>query len=401
MSRTQLLAGALAVPALVLVATSVAAPSAAIGLGLTLAGLFVLRRAPAGVPPAVMDVALLLAFYSTVLWRDVATGASPEAALRFAAAAAVVGLAPGRALVLVPALVALSLGPPFAWPHGRILETLFASRDGLLFWNPVLWLGLLGLRGRGPVIALAAVVLAEGPHLAAAALPLLVVGLARTLGAVERLAQRRPGAVLAVLGFGLGVWNALLMAQYRTGRLPVDDTVSFARVAENGASILSESVGTPLAWPANWIFAARHGVSPAEFDRRAGARLFAGPGQRAALLEAGDPRTDPVFFSEGWTSARPCEDALCLGVMGTGRLFLPLERKEPLTLRFRLRGEGQALVAVNGVGVGGLRLPQRLEERRLGIGAERFERGLNELTLQAPAGSTVWLDWIACERDAR
>ncbi len=402
MTRTHLAGVALAVPALLLVAAQAVAPVALVSLALTLAGLFALRRALLPeLPPTIVDGTLLLAFYATFLWRNVATAASSEAALRFVAAAVVVALWRKRAVVLVPVLVALSLGLPLVAPQGRVLETLFASRGGLLFWNPVLWLGLVGLRGLAPAAALAALVLVGGPHLEAAALPLLILGLAATLAGVERLAARRPEAVLLAVGLAATTWNALLMAQYRMGRLPIDDTVSFARIAENGASVLSESVGTPLAWPANWIFAARHGVSPAEFDRRAGAVLFAGPGQRVALVEAGDSRSDPVYFSTGWTSARPCEDALCLGVMGTGRLFLPLERSEPLTLRLRLRGEGQALLSVNGVGVGGLALPERLAERRLRIGAERFRRGLNELVLRAPAGSTVWLDWIACERDAR
>lgn len=410
MTRLRLLAGVLVLPPLVALLALHAPAASFASLALAVAGLAALRWAAAG--PG-LDAALCLAFYATFLFRDVLAGAGPGAALRFALAAALVARwqRAGRerswlAALLIPGLVALSLEVPLEWPREALLDTLFASRGGLLFWNPVLWLGLAGLllpphrSALLPGLGLVAVLAVRGPHAAAAVLPLLILGLARALRVVERLAARRPGIVMAAGGFLLVTWNALLMAQYRSGRVPADDTVSFARVAENSATLLSESVGTPLAWPANWVFAARDRVSPAEYDRRAGSRLFSGPTQRTTLIEAGDARSDPVFFSTGWTSPRPCEDALCLGVLGRGRLFLPLDAAEPLTLVLRLRGEGQALLAVNGVGIGGIVLGERLDERRLRVSAERLRPGFNELTLEAPAGSLVWLDWIACERDA-
>lgn len=414
MSRLGILVGAFVVPPLV-VALAVRAPATSlVGLALTVAGLLVLRHALLpGLAPAAVDATLLLAFYATSLWRDVVEAAPLAHPTRFLAAALLLmlwrrtGPRPLGAALLALGLVIVSL-PVRALPL-RPLETLFASRDGLLFWNPVLWVGLvgIGLLARADwrsavtlVLALVAVVLAHGRFTGTAALPPLVLGLGYAVSALERASARRPEIVLVTLGVGFVAWNALLMAQYRTGLVPADETVSFVRVAENSARLVSESVGTPLAWPANWLFAAQHDVSPAEFDRRAGTRLFTGPGQRSALIEAGDLRSDPVFFSTGWTSPRPCENALCLGVMDTGRLFLSLERPEPLNLVLRLRGQGSALLAVNGVGIGGLVLGERLGERRMRVSAERLRPGLNELTLRSPEGGSVWLDWIACERDA-
>ena len=67
-------------------------------------------------------------------------------------------------------------------------------------------------------------------------------------------------------GAGLVLWNGLLMEQYRRGVIPRDDTVSFARVAENSADLLASAVGSPVAWPANWIFAAGRDLPAARYE---------------------------------------------------------------------------------------------------------------------------------------
>ena len=79
-----------------------------------------------------------------------------------------------------------------------------------------------------------------------------------------------PSGIAALVACG----TSLLMAQYRDGRIPRDDTVAFPRVARNAAATVSAAAGSPTAWPANWIFAARHGVSAARYDLLGGVDLF-------------------------------------------------------------------------------------------------------------------------------
>ncbi len=313
-------------------------------------------------------------------------------------------------------------------PHGRdflrldhpyLLQTLFASRHGLLYWTPVLWAAIFGygaflrrdtrtaLTLLAPVLVMGYVNICSGDWWAGGSfsnrrfdslLPILALGLAHAVAGVERVAARRPGVVLAGAGALLVLWNGLLMAQYRGKRVPQDETVSFARITENSASILSENVGTPLAWPANWVFAVQHEARVAAFDLAVGKYLFYRQNNLGGVIDAGDPRADPALFGEGWSSTRPCEDTLCRAVLGSARLFAPLDVPETLTLVLRVRGEGTLRLAVNGIGVGALRLDERLTEQRITVPRERWHRELNDLRFEADAPGAAWLDRIAFER---
>ena len=86
--------------------------------------------------------------------------------------------------------------------------------------------------------------------------------------------------------------------------IPRDDTVSFPGVAENSARLLAGVAGSPIAWPANWIFAARHGLPAARYD------LLAGPGRarrdgRARAIDVGDLGRDAALLRRGLERAPP------------------------------------------------------------------------------------------------
>ena len=44
------------------------------------------------------------------------------------------------------------------------------------------------------------------------------------------------------------------------------DAPSFLSVVQGAAFDLHQALGHPGSWPANWIFAWKHGVSPGRFD---------------------------------------------------------------------------------------------------------------------------------------
>jgi hypothetical protein len=416
------LAGGLLLPPLILRLAQAEGGAAAgvVAVASAAAGLLALRPLLSGLTRgAIADGALLLGLYATLLFKDVVVTRTAVAELAFLASATLLAAAwPHReavrtasvlAFLVVVVVLARAFGASLASGlHPRLLGALFSSRNGLLFWSPVLWAGIVGLvllarrepRTAGWLGAAGLAVLVDGtPAAPFVALPLLLPGLALALDAGMRLLRRRPALPLGVLGAALAVWNVLLMAQYRSRSLPADEPVSFVRVTSNGAALVSEWVGTPLAWPANWIFALRYDVAPAEYDLRAGRPLFLSRSQREAVVDAGDPRSDPAFFSSGWTSARPCEDALCRGVQGRARAFFPLDGPEPLTLVLRVRGRGALLVAVNGSGLGGVVLPEALGERRLRIPATRLREGQNELFFSAPESDDVWLDYFVLRRE--
>jgi hypothetical protein len=314
-------------------------------------------------------------------------------------------LAIGVALAAEQAL----LRPP------RFGESLFSSRHGLLFWNPVLWAGILGLpalwrreprwtAGLGVGLAGGILVLAcwpaeaSGPWAAGRwlpLLPLLAPGLAASLDGLAKTAARTPARLLGGMGVLLVAWNLLFMEQYRSARLPRDATLSFAVVAENNAALLSGLVGSPPAWPANWVFAWRHGLPPDRFDLVSGKRLPA-LDDGAREVDVGDLGTDAALLLEGWSVRHPCGDAVCREVEGRARMLAPLEEPWPFDVSVLAAGEGHLSVAVNGVTVGIQPLTPELARLRFATAAPW--RRLNEVSLAVAPGGHARVDRVRLER---
>ncbi|HET7292554.1 MAG TPA: hypothetical protein VFM88_09025 [Vicinamibacteria bacterium] len=372
----------------------------------------------------VIGVAATVRWQSAVLLLLPALGLAPR--LRRAPAATVrTGLATLAAFAVgaLPQMLAWNaifgqylLADP---PHGRdflrldhpyLLQTFFSSRHGLLYWTPVLWAGFLGLLAylrrdfRGallllvPVAAMSYVNACSGDWWAGGSysnrrfdslLPFLAVGMAHAISQAFAAARRRPDLALAGFGGALALWNVLLMAQYKQVRLPLDDTVSFARVVENAAAIVQGATGTPLAWPANWLFAARHGLGAGRYDLMVGKYLFYRQQNLGGVIDLGDPRADPALVGPGWGGLRNCESVQCRAVVTRARLLAPLDVPEPLEVAVRARGEGVLELAVNGVGVAAWPLRERLSESLVRVPRERFRRELNDLSFTVSGSADV------------
>jgi hypothetical protein len=171
------------------------------------------------------------------------------------------------------------------------------------------------------------------------------------------------------------------MQQYRENMIPRDETVSFPQVAGNNAALLARAAGTPLAWPANWIFARAHQLPASQYDRAVGQYLFYRQNNLGGVIDLGDPRVDPSLLDEGWSARTACEDAVCRGIDGRARVFAPLDVPEDLDVTLRVRGSGTLRVAVNGVEVTQSPLTPALADLRLRVPRAFWKRELNEIAL--------------------
>jgi hypothetical protein len=306
--------------------------------------------------------------------------------------------------------------------HPYLLETFFSSRHGLLYWTPILWLGFLGyaplllrrtrlaLTLLAPIAIMSYVNVCSGDWWAGGSfsnrrfdslLPLLALGLGAVLTRVQEWVARRPALPIAAAGAALTLWNVLFMTQYGRNRIPRDDTVSFAQVAENGADLLSEWAGTPLAWPANWVYAWRHDLPPQKYDLMVGSYLFYRQNNLGGVIDLGDARVDPGLLGEGWSGRRPCAPgaaAVCRGLRGTARLFAPLDVPRDLAVSVRASGEGTLRVSVNGHPLGALPLAREMGSFRLRAPRALWRRELNEIALTPTAGAEVLVDGLVFER---
>jgi hypothetical protein len=393
----------------------------ALPAGFALAGLLLLAtpaRAAGGRRAGL--AALLLLAGATPLAEWALLQPDAPAAARFALAALLVrGAWSARGALSAPrvsALATLAAAAALVWlrPGLPALDAFFASPDGLLFRAPVLWLGIFGLavlawRGAplGRALAAAAVILllvgastrdarATGSPFAAG-LPVLGIGLAASLARIEALFARRPWLAIGAAGAALALWNGLLMEQYRRYLIPRDDTVSFAEVTGHSAALLSAAVGTPLAWPANWLFAARHGTAAQGYDLVAGTRLFRGQ-EPVGVIDLGDPRTDPGLLGEGWARQRPCGAAVCREIEGRARVFLPLQGAEALDLRVTASGRGSLELSLNGGAVAEWPLAEDASETRAALPAGLVRAGVNQLVFRVSPGGQALVDKLTLVR---
>jgi hypothetical protein len=299
-----------------------------------------------------------------------------------------------------------------------ILESLFSSRQGLLFWTPVAWLAVAGLaplaRRDGATFRLvtsALLVIAAASAFSspwwsgdfgngrfAPALPILGVALAAALHGRREWAARRPLSALAIPAAALVAWNLVLMQQYRREMIPRDDTVAFPVVAENQARLVSQAVGSPLAWPAAWVFARQTGLPASRYDLAVGRYLFALPGDLRGTIDVGDAETDAALLVDGWSVRHPCQDQVCRAVESRARVLAPLDRPEDLDLHIRVEGSGELALAVNEVLLGRRPISPTLDDVSVPLAASLLRRGLNPITLSVSAGSQALVDRLVFTR---
>lgn len=295
--------------------------------------------------------------------------------------------------------------------HPFLLQTLFASRHGLLSWTPVLWAGFLGfvpLYRRRPALAmplLAPLVLmtyvnaCSGDWWAGGSfsnrrfdglLPVFACGLAAAIDAIRSWLRRAPAAALSIVVLPFVVWTGSLGALARSGELPARDTVAFSRMVGGAARVVAETFGSPPTWPASWLFAWRHGRPAGQYDLLVGRYLFYRQGNLQGRVALGTPG-DEVLLGEGW-GARTERDGVPARILdGRARLFAPLDGPEDLDVIWRVAAEGEAAqvaVHVNGHAVGRIAATEVWREQRQRIPAAFWRRELNDVVL-VPAGGRM------------
>jgi hypothetical protein len=162
----------------------------------------------------------------------------------------------------------------------RVADVLFSPRHGLISSSPALLFALLGVpllysRERTLALGLLASVLAQivlngtsaawagGAAFGARRFVECALPFAFGLAAAVDLARRRPLAPIGLLLGGLIGLNLALVQDYRLGTPTQSEAVPFRRMVE----AVTSRVGNPFALPAAALFAWRHDLPLAQFDR--------------------------------------------------------------------------------------------------------------------------------------
>ena len=316
------------------------------------------------------------------------------------------------------------------WSQPFLTEMLFSSRHGLFSWSPLLIfaaVAFLVFVRREPRIGIPLALLLAGityvnssvadwwaggsfgARRFDSAIPIFAIGLATGTNALVALVRRRPEIVAGCLLLIFILMNGLLMEQYRKGRIPVDDTISWEVASRGMLEDVFDGVGYPFSFPANWAFALRYGRPKTQYDILVGKHLFHWTSNLGGVIDFGEK--DPPYLGNGWSSLADWEGrprGVRFAIAAPAGVFVPTDRTE--TLRIFVSGatppgsQPQWIeVWLNGDLLGGFRPGAEMKEHPL-LAPERWWRRINLLEFrpgeEASGEPFLALDRIRFERVA-
>ncbi len=242
------------------------------------------------------------------------------------------------------------------WTEPFMLETLFSSRHGLFSWQPVLYLGFLGIfslwrRDKRMVIGILATFIivtyansvvsdwwagwAFGMRRFDGFLVFLGLGLGGTLHFLTELIRKRPALVATALVTFFILTNVLFINQFRGRVIHQGGIISFGQVFQNMVQQVYTRIGNPASFPDNALFALSHNESLARYDTLVGAyaddKYFYG-----SKMDLGKQR---FYLGSGWYEGNEIWHGAFDYVHSTGAkpmLYLPLRSVKDYTVTLRL-----------------------------------------------------------------
>ncbi len=337
----------------------------------------------------------------------------------------------GTLLAFVPQLavwwlrsgVQVPPGNPMLWFRPAIVQVLFSAHHGLFAWHPVTLLGYVGLifvwkRSRRVTICVGIVLLgatylnaaieawsagaAFGMRRFVGLLPFMAPGLAAFGSWLVRVFQRTPSVPVAVGVLALFLYNNLLAIQFREHWIHPVEPVSFQAIWRTEATLFHESFGNPFSYPANLWFAAKHGVSPAQYDVVNGAL----PKKDRTLVAEG-PRLR-YYLGAGWQKSSALSfksDATFMAVQRRCSLLLPLRAGQAYHVEMGLAlpkdiGENPSVtLSLNGQQIGAAALStERTMNVKVTLDKNHTKDGVNVLELTfSRIKSQPWPDRTAAQ----
>lgn len=325
--------------------------------------------------------------------------------------------------------IGVPLGPDYmSWSAPFLSEILFSSRHGLFSWSPLLFfaaVGLVGFAFRRPKTGVPLLVMVAlltyinsavsdwwaggsfGARRFDSVLPMLAIGLATTIAWGVEHVRRRP-VITAVILLGVFVGgNLLFMEQYRKGRIPSDDTISWEEAGAGMMEDVFDAVGYPFSFPANWAFALEYNRPKTQYDLLVGKYLFHFLNEQDGEIDLGIH--DPPYLGNGWSSITDWEGRSREIRLATGQragIFVPLHQPEALRIKVECatpRGIEPLWVEtwLNGFRLGGFRPGTEMEE----ISFTAAKRGWKRINLLEfvpeetdPKGAYLAVDRIRFEQ---
>ncbi len=299
------------------------------------------------------------------------------------------------------------IGPQIRWTDPQLADILWSSRNGLLSWSPILYVGAIGL-----VIFAASVPAVGIPVLVAVGvmtyfnasvqdwwgsdgfggrrfdgtIPFFCLGIAAFARYAAALVQRHPLRVVAACGALLVLWNLTLMSVAQTGLFRIGTPVSFGETGSAQALTFHRWFGNPFTYPASLAFALRNGLPPGRYDLLRVNRFLVDPLRPYGRIDIGGD--DSWLIGEGWHAAEREGPATFRWAASPATVLIPLDHAAPLTVRVRVHAftyPGAApqtmSLTVNGRTFGPVPVPEGWETLEFATGIDAWRERVNRLQL--------------------
>ncbi len=297
------------------------------------------------------------------------------------------------------------IGPQIRWADPQLADILWSSRNGLLSWSPILYVGAIGLilfAVSVPAVGIPALLIMAvmtyfnasiqdwwgsdgfGGRRFDGTIPLFCLGIAAFARSAVELTRRHPLRVLAAGGALLVLWNLTLMSAAQSGLFRIGTAVSFGETGSAQARAFHAWFGNPFTYPASLAFALRNGLAPGRYDLLRVNRFLGDPLRPYGRVDIGG---DDEWLIEGaWHAVEREGPVTFRWAASPATVLISLDHAEPLTVQIRLRAFNYAgatpqtiALTVNGLTFGPVPVPDRWETLEFATGIDAWRGRVNRV----------------------
>lgn len=246
------------------------------------------------------------------------------------------------------------VGPQIRWWDSHVIDVLWSSRNGLLSWSPILYVGAIGLflfAARWPGVGVPSLITVAvmvyfnasiqdwwgsagfGGRRFDGTIPLFALGVAAFAERAADWTRRHPLRMVTAAGALLVLWNLSMMGAAQYGHVRIGESVSFGEAGAHQARALHRVIGHPFTYPISLWFAARNDVPIGAYDLLDANRFLGDPLRPYGRIDIGTD--DSLLIGDGWHGEEKDGAITFRWAASPATVLVPLDRTANLAVQVR------------------------------------------------------------------
>lgn len=246
------------------------------------------------------------------------------------------------------------VGPQIRWWDPHLSDVLWSSRNGLLSWSPILYVGAIGLflfAARWPAVGVPSLIAVAvmvyfnasiqdwwgsagfGGRRFDGTLPLFALGVAAFADKAADWTRRHPLRMVTAAGALLVLWNISMMGAAQYGQVRIGESVSFGEAGAHQARALHRWIGNPFTYPMSLWFAARNDVPIGAYDLLDADRFLGDPLRPYGRIDIGTD--DGPLIGDGWHGEEKSGPITFRWAASPATVLVPLDHAANLAVQIR------------------------------------------------------------------